>query len=130
MNSYDCISLPVSLYMQPLRLYFIFSIQKLHNLNFKKCSDYNTMSEAIPSSSPYVALFPALEIHSLAECPVPIPAPSTQHLPLLHLLVLLLLLPQKTFPLLGNSCRIVTVRHPGTFLFLIFSLSLYVWFKA
>ena len=30
----------------------------------------------------------------------------------------------------GNSCRIGTVRHPGTYFFGIFSLSLYVWFKA
>ena len=30
----------------------------------------------------------------------------------------------------GNSCRIGTVRHPRTYFFLIFSFSLYVWFKA
>ena len=30
----------------------------------------------------------------------------------------------------GNSCRIGAVRHPGTYFFWIFSLSLYVWFRA
>ena len=42
----------------------------------------------------------------------------------------LLDLQKRQVTLSGNSCRIGTVRHPGTYFFCIVSLSLNVWFKA